>query len=497
LTLPKYPDSPPLTFYDEWIKISVNGMNIFSKYWLSYMQAIMQLTTSSMNPENHVNLSTATAAYTDSYKSFFTPHSFLSNFADVSNSILTNQLRSQDFLQDFKNYLKGIVNIDSIQKQNFGFSFLSNVDSLIDQSLAIYNNNLVSINQTPNKVLAQIGKTRLLHYFSGSNETMTTSTTTTANTSSTKDVMPLLIVYAPINRYHILDLSPDRSIVNKFVSAGFDVFLIDWGEEQSKDKLTISDYIYDMDQALEIISKTTKKDKINLYGYSWGGTLCLIYCALHNSKIKNLILHSANLDFDKDDTIIAEWMRNFPVEKFNNEFKEIFGHLIDLAFLMRNPVVHSTDRLKYVLDMKEYDIFQFIQDLWKISLWITNTSDLSGEFFSQFSIDLYQKNLLLKNQFSILQRRKLTAKEITPVDLKNITIPIINIMASNDDLVSPKSSMPISEAVASKDKKTIELPSGHIELCISYDAHKKIWPEVVDWLLSKSDMMKEREKVSN
>jgi polyhydroxyalkanoate synthase len=249
-----------------------------------------------------------------------------------------------------------------------------------------------------------------------------------------------------------------------------------------------------MDQALEIISKTTQKEKINLYGYSWGGTLCLIYCALHNSKIKNLILHSANLDFDKDDTIIAEWMRNFPVEKFNNEFKEIFGHLIDLAFLMRNPVVHSTDRLKYTLDMKEYDIFQFIQNLWKISLWITNTSDLSGQFFRQFSIDLYRKNLLLKNQFSILQRRKLTAKEITPVNLKNITIPIINIMASKDDLVSPKSSMSISEAVASNDKKTIEIPSGHIELCISHDAHKNLWPEVVDWLLSKSDKMEKREK---
>ena len=463
------------------------------------MQAtIMQLTTF-MNPKNHANnLSTTKTTIEDSYNSFFIPFTFLSTyFVDASNSELNKELRSQDFLQNSKNYMKGIVNLDSIQKQNFGYSSLSNIDSLIDQTLAFYNNNLVSINQTPNTVLAQIGgKTRILHYFRGSNETITTTTAAT-NTSLTKDVMPLLIVYAPINRYHILDLSPDRSIVNKFVSAGFDVFLLDWGEEQSRDKLTISDYIYDMDQALEIISKTTKKEKINLYGYSWGGTLCLIYCALHNSKIKNLILHSANLDFDKDDTVIAEWMRNFPAEKLSNEFKEMFGHLIDLAFLMRNPLVHSTARLKYALDMKEYDIFQFIQNLWKISLWITNTPDLSSQFFSQFSMDLYQKNLLLKNQLSILQRRKLTAKEIAPVNLKNITIPILNILASKDDLVSPKSSMPISEAVESKDKKTIEIPSGHIELCISHDAHKNLWPEVVGWLLKKSNIKEERESIPN
>lgn len=30
-----------------------------------------------------------------------------------------------------------------------------------------------------------------------------------------------------------------------------------------------------------------------------------------------MILQSANLDFNKDDTVIAEWMRNFPVEVFN------------------------------------------------------------------------------------------------------------------------------------------------------------------------------------
>ena len=318
---------------------------------------------------------------------------------------------------------------------------------------------------------------------------MTNETTTTITTaSSTKDAMPLLLVYAPINRYHILDLSPNRSIVNKFVSAGFDVFLIDWSEEQSKDKLTISDYIDDMDQALELIRKATKKEKINLYGYSWGGTLCLIYCALHNSKIENMILQSANLDFNKDDTVIAEWMRNFPVEVFKNEFEEMFGHFIDLAFLMRNPLVHSTDRLKYTLDTKEYDLFQFIQNLEKISLWITNTPDLSNQLFRQFVVDLYQKNLLLKNQLSIGEKGKANGQQKTvPVDLKKIDVPLLNIIGSKDDLVSPKSSMSITEAIASKDRKTIDIPLGHIELCISYDAHQNLWPEVVDWLLSKSD----------
>ena len=80
-------------------------------------------------------------------------------------------------------------------------------------------------------------------------------------------------------------------------------------------------------------------------------------------------------------------------------------------------------------------------------------------------------------------------KEITPVYLKNITVPVLNIIASEDDLVSPNSSIPISKVIASKDIKIIEFPSEHIELCISYDAHHNLWPEVVEWLQGKSSQI--------
>jgi len=445
------------------------------------MKAISQFTDPT-NSKNYLSPSAAAvgalgAEASDQFNPFITSYAFFSDFVDVSNSELNKQLRSKDFLQNFKKYFEGIANLNSVQKGIFAYSTLSNLDSVIDQSLSSYNNNLVSTNQTPNKVLAQIGETRILHYPAISSETSV----------SAKYTIPLLMVYAPINRFHILDLSPNRSIVNKFVSAGFDVFIIDWGQEQSKDKFTLSDYIDNIDQAIELISSITKREKINLFGFSWGGTLSLIYCALHNSKIKNLILQSSNLNFDKDDTIIAEWMRNFPIERFSDEFKEIFGHLIDLAFLMRNPVVHSTDRIKYVLDMREYEIIQFIQNLGKISSWITNTPDISSQMFRQFVIDLYQKNLLFKNELFIEEKEKVKEqREKIPIDLKKITVPILNIVGSKDDLVSPKSSLPIIDSVASRDNKTIEIPLGHIELCISYEAHQNLWPQVVDWLQRKS-----------
>ena len=96
--------------------------------------------------------------------------------------------------------------------------------------------------------------------------------------------------------------------------------------------------------------------------------------------------------------------------------------------------------------------------------------------------------MLIKDQLSV-QEKGNRQNEITPVYLKNITVPMLNIIASKDDLVSPNSSIPISKVVVSKDIKTIEFPSEHIELCISYDAHQNLWPEVVEWLQGKSSQI--------
>ena len=80
-------------------------------------------------------------------------------------------------------------------------------------------------------------------------------------------------------------------------------------------------------------------------------------------------------------------------------------------------------------------------------------------------------------------------------DLKNITMPILNIVVNKDNLVSSVSSVPITEGydgdggsgiVSSEDKTLIEFPSDHIELCTSYDAHKNLWPQVIKWLKERS-----------
>lgn len=73
------------------------------------------------------------------------------------------------------------------------------------------------------------------------------------------------------------------------------------------------------------------------------------------------------------------------------------------------------------------------------------------------------------------------------VNLKNINMPFLNIVAKRDDLVAPDSSKAVNDALTeSYDKKLIEHDSGHVGLLIGKKAHKELWPEVGDWLKKRS-----------
>jgi polyhydroxyalkanoate synthase len=73
------------------------------------------------------------------------------------------------------------------------------------------------------------------------------------------------------------------------------------------------------------------------------------------------------------------------------------------------------------------------------------------------------------------------------VNLKNINMSFLNIVAKKDDLVAPDSSKALNIALTeSYDKKLVEHNSGHVGLMIGKNAHKELWPEVGDWLKKRS-----------
>lgn len=314
------------------------------------------------------------------------------------------------------------------------------------------------LDRTPSEVVYTSGRIKLLHY---------------AQIKKGKTLqVPVLIVFALINRYYILDLQQDRSVVKRYLENTIDVYMIDWGDPGPIDKFqTIGDHIEIINEAVDVIRKKSRVDGITLQGYCMGGTFAAIYAALYPSKVKNLIVQAAPIDFSTQAGILNIWSRFIDADKIVDTFGNVPSSFLNSSFLMLNPVRLLVD--KYVKYYENIEDKNYLDNFQRMEKWIFDSPDLPGEVYREFIKDLYQKNLLVKGELTIDGKR---------VNLKQIGMPFLNIVGEEDNLVPPDSSTPLNNLISSKDKKTIYFPSGHIGISVSGKAHKELWPKVAEWI---------------
>lgn len=288
---------------------------------------------------------------------------------------------------------------------------------------------------------------------------------------------PVLILYAFINRHYILDLLPEVSIVRSLLNNGLDLFAADWGTPSSYDQNLTLDYYVDnyVDKSVEEIRKQTNSDKVSIFGYCWGGDLALIYAAQHPEKVKNVITLATPGNSDLDDTLLTNWIKNLKVDSLVDAFGNVPSWLLNAAFALRSPIDYLH---KYPHFLEKTHDMESILEFFATELWLYDSPPVIGEIYRELAKRCYQENLLIKNQMK--------AGNGTIIDLKNIKVPFLNIVAKKDDLVAPASSKAITDAVGSDDKCLIEFDSGHVGACISSQAHRELWPKVGEWIATRS-----------
>jgi polyhydroxyalkanoate synthase len=287
---------------------------------------------------------------------------------------------------------------------------------------------------------------------------------------------PLLIAYALVNRPYILDME-NRSVVKNLVDQGFDVYLIDWGIPGSHErKLTINDYVNGyMHKCVDVVRNRSNSEKISLFGYCMGGTFSVIYTALHKGRVKNLITLAPSVDCSKDTTVFASLARFLEVDDLVDTVGNIPPALQYLFFMMLKPFKHYVGKYNEVAENMSNG--EFVDDFVKLERWLWDTPPIPGEVFRQWAKDIYQQNLLIQNRLQI-------GSEL--VNMHNIDVPLLNIVAESDHLVSPESSKALNYAVSSKDKTLFIFPTGHIGLCASSFSQRNVWPKVGEWLMDRS-----------
>lgn len=293
----------------------------------------------------------------------------------------------------------------------------------------------------------------------------------------------MLVIYAFINRHYILDLLPEVSVTRSLLNQGLDIFATDWGTPSVYDRsLTIGHFVNRyLDHSIDFIRKLTKSEKVSLFGYCWGGDLALIYAAIHPEKVKNLIIIATPGDFDLDDSLLSIWTRAIKVNYILNTFGNLPGIVLNAAFILRNPIEYSH---KYFHFFEQPRSLEDAAEFFAIETWLYDSPPIIGEIYREFTECCYKQNLLIKNKMRI---KDANDENDIIINLKNINMPFLNIVAKRDDLVAPRSSKALNDVLTeSHDKDLIEFNSGHVGLMIGKNAQKELWPKVGDWLKKRS-----------
>jgi polyhydroxyalkanoate synthase len=287
--------------------------------------------------------------------------------------------------------------------------------------------------------------------------------------------VPLLIVYALVNRPYMMDLKEDRSLIRGLLSSGREVYLIDWGYPDGSDRFTtLADYI---DRLLaECVAKVLKAHRVpalNLLGVCQGGVLSLCYSALHPQQVRNLITMVTPVDFHTSSDLLSKWVRHIDVGTFVAD-GNVSGEILNQLFLALMPF--RLTQHKYVELMSAAPDAAQLKDFLRVEQWIFDSPDQAGAAFREFVTWLYQENRLIRQQLEIGGRK---------VDLRELRMPILNLIGKRDHLVPPAASRALGSAAASRDYTALELDLGHIGMYISARAQREVPGAIIDWLATR------------
>src|SRR5436190_2843809 len=165
--------------------------------------------------------------------------------------------------------------------------------------------------------------------------------------------VPLLIVYALVNRPYMVDLQDDRSLVKQLLALGEDVYIIDWGYPDPSDRyVTLDDYINGwIRRCVDVVAKRHGLKAINILGICQGGAFSLCFTSIYPEKVKNLITMVTPVDFHTPDNMLSHWTRGMDVDLLVDTLGNVPGDLMNWCYLTLKPFRLNLQKYMGLMDI--------------------------------------------------------------------------------------------------------------------------------------------------
>lgn len=293
-----------------------------------------------------------------------------------------------------------------------------------------------------------------------------------------KHAVPILLVFALINRPMIFDLRPGNSFVEFLLDAGYDVFMLDWGELGDEDSdMGLENYVCDeLTWAVRETCRVSGAKEITLIGWCIGAALSAMYAALNpDGPVRNLVL--LTMPVDTDQSTYTTWVGrdSFDIDHVAAE-GNIAGAAVDWANKLMKPVGNYITTNRRLFEQVQSGKVNRVGHQ-AMAKWVADNPPFSGRAFREWITWMYKENRLVRGRMELRGRR---------VDLGKIHQSCLVITAGADHIAPPHSTIPFLSMTASDDIEHFDRPGGHIGLIAGSKAKREIWPDIVAWLDPRS-----------
>src|SRR4051812_29139249 len=324
------------------------------------------------------------------------------------------------------------------------------------------------VGQTPKDVVWERGRSQLWHY---RNDPETHG--------GVRHSPPLLIVFSLVSRSYILDLTPGNSFVEQLLSAGFDVYLLDWGEPDERDAANrLEDYADDyIPAAVERVLELSGADELSLFGYCFGGDLTLLHAAHHpETPVRSLTVLATPVDF-RHMGPLADVFRvgGLDVESVVGENGNVPPSVVVQGFRTLTPTAEVT---RYVTLWERLWNDQYVASYQAMTGWSDDHVPFPGAAARQTVRMLVRDNGMLTDRLSL---------DGDPVHLRDVRLPFLTVRADRDHIVPADATAPLIDLVGSEDKHELCLDAGHMGLVVGRTAARTTVPTIIDFLRKRSD----------
>ena len=284
---------------------------------------------------------------------------------------------------------------------------------------------------------------------------------------STPNVLkrPILIVPPWINKFYVLDLTPEKSFVKWCVDQGLTVFIISWvNPDGHLAKKTFEDYVLEGPlAALGAIKQATGETKVHAIGYCVGGTLLAITIA-HMAAKRDHRIASATLFASQVDFTYAGDLKVFADEE---QIAALERQMAERGYLDSRYMANSFNLMRsndliwpYVINnyFKGKDPMPF-----DLLYWNSDSTRMAAANHSFYLRNCYLDNNLARGKMMIAGK---------PIDLKSVKVPIYN-LATREDHIAPAKSVLFGSSYFGGKVRFVLAGSGHIAGVINPPGKKK------------------------